>query len=82
MKDKINELATNSKNTIIRDLYRGISEFKSCYQQRNKLVKDENVDLLADSHNQFSTKHRLTLQNEMQYGPHYDLQFTSGIFGI
>jgi hypothetical protein len=28
LKDKINELATNSKNRNIRDLYRGISEFK------------------------------------------------------
>jgi hypothetical protein len=27
-KDKINELATNSKNKNIRDLYRGINEFK------------------------------------------------------
>jgi hypothetical protein len=28
MKDKINELATNSKNKNIRDLYRGIIGFK------------------------------------------------------
>jgi hypothetical protein len=49
LKDKINELATNSKN--IRDLYRGINEFKRGYQPRNNLVKDENGDLLADSHN-------------------------------
>jgi hypothetical protein len=28
LKDKINELATNSKNKNIRDLYRGINEFK------------------------------------------------------
>jgi hypothetical protein len=28
LKDKINELATNSKNKTIRDLYRGIKEFK------------------------------------------------------
>jgi hypothetical protein len=25
LKDKINELATNSKNKVIRDLYRGIN---------------------------------------------------------
>jgi hypothetical protein len=49
LKDKINELATDSKN--IRDLYRGINEFKRGYQPRNNLVKDENGDLLADSHN-------------------------------
>jgi hypothetical protein len=50
LKDKINELATNSKNKNIRDLYRGINEFKRGYQPRNDLVKDENGGLLADSH--------------------------------
>jgi hypothetical protein len=49
MKDKINDLAMNSKNKNIRDLYRGIHEFKRGYQPRNYLVKDENGDLLADS---------------------------------
>jgi hypothetical protein len=34
LKDKINELATNSKNKNIRDLYRGIHEFKRGYQLR------------------------------------------------
>jgi hypothetical protein len=34
----------------IRDLYRGINEFTRGYQPRNNLVKDENGDLLADSH--------------------------------
>jgi hypothetical protein len=28
LKDKINELAMNTKNKNIRDLYRGINEFK------------------------------------------------------
>jgi hypothetical protein len=51
LKDKINELATNSKNKDIRDLYRGINEFKRGYQPRNNLVKDEKGDLLADSQN-------------------------------
>jgi hypothetical protein len=51
LKDKINELATSSKNKNIRDLYRGINEFKRGYQPRNNLVKDETGDLLADSHN-------------------------------
>jgi hypothetical protein len=50
LKDKINELATNSKDKNIRDLYRGINGFKRSYQPRNNLVKDENGDLLADSH--------------------------------
>jgi hypothetical protein len=39
----------NCKNKIIRDLYRGINEFKKVYQPRSNLVKDENGDLLADS---------------------------------
>jgi hypothetical protein len=50
-KKNINELAANSKNKNIRDLYRGVNEFKRGYQSRNKLMKDENGDLLADSHN-------------------------------
>jgi hypothetical protein len=43
--------ATNSKINNVRDMYRGINEFKMGYQPRNNLVKDENGDLLADSHN-------------------------------
>jgi hypothetical protein len=44
-------LATNIKNKNIRGIYRGINELKRDYQPRNYLVKDENDDLLADSHN-------------------------------
>ncbi|PNF33766.1 hypothetical protein B7P43_G10210 [Cryptotermes secundus] len=51
LKDKIDELARNSKIKNIRDLYTGISDFKSGYQPSSNLVKDENGDLLADSHN-------------------------------
>jgi hypothetical protein len=47
----MNELATNSKNKNIGDLYRGINGFKKGYQPRNNIKKDENGDLLADSHN-------------------------------
>jgi hypothetical protein len=47
LKDKINELAANSKNKNIRDLYRGIIGFKRGYQPRNNLVNDENGDLLV-----------------------------------
>jgi hypothetical protein len=49
--DKINELVMNSKNKNMRDPYRGINEFKWGCQPRNNLVKDENGDRLADSHN-------------------------------
>jgi hypothetical protein len=41
MKDRINELATNSNNKNIRNLYRGINEFKRGYQARNNLLKGE-----------------------------------------
>jgi hypothetical protein len=50
LKDKINELAMNSKNKNIRNLYRGMNGVKRGYQPRNNLVKDENGDMLADSH--------------------------------
>jgi hypothetical protein len=48
LKDKVDELATNSKNKKIIDLYRGINDFKRCNQPRSNFVKDENGDLLAD----------------------------------
>jgi hypothetical protein len=40
LKDKINELESNSKNKNIRDLYRRINEFKKGYQTITNLVKD------------------------------------------
>jgi hypothetical protein len=51
IKDKINELATNSNNRNIRDLYKGIHTFKKGYRPSSNLVKDDNGNLLADSHN-------------------------------
>jgi len=42
--------AANSKIKNIRDLYRGISDFKKDYQPRTNIVKDENGDLVTDSH--------------------------------
>jgi hypothetical protein len=50
-KDKINELARSTKNKNIRDLCRGLNEFKRGLQLRSNLVKDENGDLLANSDN-------------------------------
>jgi hypothetical protein len=49
LKDKINELESNSKNKNIRDLYREIYEFKKGYQPRTNLVKEERGELLVDS---------------------------------
>ncbi|KAJ4435202.1 hypothetical protein ANN_23778, partial [Periplaneta americana] len=48
LKEKVNEVETNSKNKNIRDLYKGIKEFKNGYQSRVNVIKDENGDLLAD----------------------------------
>ena len=38
MKVKIDELETNSKIKNIRDLYRGINDFKKGYQPRTNIV--------------------------------------------
>ena len=53
-KAKIEELESNSKSNSkinnIRDLYRGINDFKKGYQPRTIIVKDEKGDLVADFH--------------------------------
>jgi hypothetical protein len=48
LKGKINDIESNSKNKNIRDLYRGITEFKMGYQSKTNLVKDDMGDVLAD----------------------------------
>jgi hypothetical protein len=60
LKGKINELETNNKNKNIRDLYRGISEFKKGYQPRINIIKDENGNLLADPQ-KFSIRGKISL---------------------
>jgi len=50
LRDKFEELETNNKIQNIRDLCRGISDFKKGYQPRCNIVKDEKGDLVADSH--------------------------------
>jgi hypothetical protein len=62
LKEKINEPVTNSKNKNIRDLYRGINEFKRGYQPRSNLVKDQKVDLLAVSNNIFNRRRNYFFQ--------------------
>jgi len=49
-KAKIYELETNSKAKNIRDLYKGISDFKKGYQPRTSIVKDEMGDVVTVSH--------------------------------
>jgi hypothetical protein len=48
LKGKINDLETNNKNKNIRDLYRGINEFKKGYQPKINIKKNKTVNLLAD----------------------------------
>jgi hypothetical protein len=48
LKGKIDELETNNKSKSIRDLYRGINEFKKGYQPRIDVGRDENGSFLAD----------------------------------
>jgi hypothetical protein len=50
LKDKINELQTRSMNKKNGDMYSVINELKMSYQPTTILVKDEEGDLLADSH--------------------------------
>ena len=50
LRAKIEELETNNKIQNIRDLYRGISDFKKGYQPRCNIVEDEKGELVADSH--------------------------------
>ena len=50
LKAKIDETETNSKIKNIRDLYRGISNFKKGYQPRTNIAKDEKNDLVTDCH--------------------------------
>ena len=50
LKAKFEEFETNSKIQNIRDLCRGISDFKKGYQPRCNIVKDEKCDLFANWH--------------------------------
>jgi hypothetical protein len=50
LKNKINRFWINITKKSIRGLYRGVNELKRGYQHRRNLVKDGNVELLADSH--------------------------------
>ena len=48
LKAKIEELDTYCKVNNVRDLYRGINDFKKGYQPRTIIVKDDKGDLVAD----------------------------------
>jgi hypothetical protein len=46
MKDKINKLASHSKNKNIRESYTRLNEFKKSYQLRTDFIGVENDDSL------------------------------------
>ena len=46
---KVEELETSSKIKSIRDLYRGVNDFKKGYRPRTNILKDDKGDLVADS---------------------------------
>jgi hypothetical protein len=50
----------NFKFTV-KDLYRGISDFKKGYQPRTDIVKDEKHDLVTDCHKYFGWEEELIL---------------------
>ena len=49
LKGKLSEIETNSKNKNIRDLYKGIKDFKTGYQTWINVIKNENKELLSYS---------------------------------
>jgi len=49
LKAKIEALETNSKTKNIRELCKGINDFKKGYQPRNNRVKDEKGDLVIQN---------------------------------
>ena len=50
LKAKIEELGTKSKVNNVRDLYRGINDFKKGHQPTTIIVKDNKGELVADPH--------------------------------
>jgi RNA polymerase-interacting CarD/CdnL/TRCF family regulator len=61
LKEKINECELHSKSKNIRDLYRGMTEFKKSYQPKTNLVKDERGNLLTDPKKKFNQVEELLL---------------------
>jgi len=50
LRAKFEEIETNIKIKNIRDLYRGINDFKKGYQPITNIIKDGKSDLVEDSH--------------------------------
>jgi hypothetical protein len=56
LKATVDNFETNSKIKNIRDLHRGIKDFKKGYQTRTDIVKDENDDLFTGFHSNLSRR--------------------------
>jgi hypothetical protein len=74
LRGKINELETNNKNKNIRDLYRGMNEFKKGYQPRINIIKDENGNLLVDPQSVLNRWKNFSNQVLNVHGVHDDRQ--------
>ena len=49
MKAKVNKLEENSKNKNIREMYKGINEFKKGYQPRANVINKHDGTIVADT---------------------------------
>ena len=49
MKAKVNKLEENSMNKNIRDMYKGINEFKKDYQPHAYVIKKHDGTIVADT---------------------------------
>ena len=49
MKAKINKLTENRTNKNIREMYKGINEFKNGYQPRTYVIEKDDCTIVADT---------------------------------
>ena len=49
MNENVNKLEENSKNNNIREIYKGINEFKKGYQTRTYIIKKHDGTIVADT---------------------------------
>ena len=71
LKSKIDELETNGKLKNIRDLYRGISDYKKGYQPIIDIAKDEKSDFVTDCNSILSRRRNHFSQLFNIYGGSY-----------
>jgi hypothetical protein len=66
------KLTVRQKN--IRDLYRGISDFRKGYQPRLNIAKDEKGDMITDSHSILARWRNHSYQLSILHGVNDDRQ--------